>query len=309
MSANSKLEALRLQIRTLEGHRLETNARVLPFADARLNESLPGGGLALGALHEFCAGGLEGELAPAVTAFAAIVAAKVLHKHDGFLLWAACQADCYAPGLACLGLDPSRIVWVDCAKEAEVLSVMEEALHSRAVPAVLGEAGALNLKTARRLDAAARQSGGTALLLRRHHSKPADAGLLGCGAAATRWRVSAVASERPPHPCPLSREGRGERPLSGHSLPPLPSRERVGVRGASGRDAPPEPGLGPPRFRLDLEYCRNGRTASWIVEVSDGARFDNKEAGHVRVVAELRDDACAPPEAPAREGQRAARAY
>ena len=310
MSANSKLEALRLQIRALEGHRLETNARVLPFADARLNAALPGGGLPLGALHEFCASGLEGELAPAVTAFAATVAAKVLRKHDGFLLWAACQADCHAPGLACLGLDPSRIVWVDCAKEAEVLSVMEEALHSRAAPAVLGEAGALNLKTARRLDAAARQSGATALLLRRRHSKPADAGLLGCGAAATRWRVSAVASERPPHPNPLPK-GRGSARISlgvnSRVLSPLGERDRV--RGDFRLGAPPEPGLGPPRFRLDLEYCRNGRTASWIVEVSDGARFDNTEAGHVRVVAELRDDACAPPEAPAREGQRAARAY
>ena len=70
---------------------------------------------------------------------------------------------------------PSRIVWVDCAKDAEVLSVMEEALHSRALAAVLGEAGALSLKTARRLDAAARQSGTTALLLRRHRSKPSEA--------------------------------------------------------------------------------------------------------------------------------------
>ena len=144
MSANSKLEALRLQIRALEGHHLEAAPRVLPFADARLNEPLPGRGLALGALHEFCASGLEGELVPAVTAFAAAVAAEILRKHDGFLLWAASRADCYAPGLACLGLDPSRIVWVECMKDAEVLGVMEEALHSRAVPLVLGEAGALN---------------------------------------------------------------------------------------------------------------------------------------------------------------------
>ncbi len=205
MSANSKLEALRLQIRALEGHRLEMPERVLPFAGRGLNAPLPGGGLKLGALHEFCASGIEGELSPAVTAFAAIVAAEVLRKHDGFLLWAASRADCYPPGLACLGLDPSRIVWVECATDAGVLSVMEEALHSRALAAVLGEAGALSLKTARRLDAAARQSGTTALLLRRHRSKPLKAAGLACGAAATRWRVSAVPGQtsRPPHPALL----------------------------------------------------------------------------------------------------------
>ncbi len=203
MSANTKLEALRLQIRALEGHRLEVGSlRVLPFADPRLNAALPGGGFALGALHEFCAGGLEGELAPAVTAFAAAVAAEVLRKHDGFLLWTESQADCYAPGLARLGLDPSRIVWVECAKDAEVLSVMEEALHSRALAAVLGEADALSLKTARRLDAAARQSGTTALLLRRHRSKPSETAMPGCGAAATRWRVSGMPSETSSHPHP-----------------------------------------------------------------------------------------------------------
>ncbi len=309
MSTNSKLEALRLQIRALEGHCLEAKQRVLPFADGRLNAPLPGGGLALGALHEFCAGGLEGELAPAVTVFAALVAAKVLHKQSGFLLWAASQADCYAPGLACLGLDPSRIVWAGCAKDDEVLGVMEEALHSRALAAVLGEAGALSLKTARRLDAAARQSGATALLLRRHRSKPSGADVLGCGAAATRWRVSAVPSEplRPPHPCPLPLGERGQV-VPVEKAFPLPWRERDRVRGNFEPGEAPEPGIGPPRFRLDLDYCRNGRTASWIVEVSDGARGNDAEAGHVRVVAGLRDDACAPEEAPARQDRRAARA-
>ncbi|MGO9486225.1 MAG: ImuA family protein [Rhodomicrobium sp.] len=319
MSANSKLETLRLQIRALEGHRLEANACVLPFADARLNAPLPGRGLALGALHEFCAGGLEGELAPAVTAFAAAVAAEVLRAHDGFLLWAASQADCYAPGLACLGLDPSRIVWICCANEAEVLSVMEEALHSRAVPAVLGEVDALNLKTARRLDAAARQSGATALLLRRPRSKPADASLPGCGAAATRWRVSGVCSgyrhpetgevsllRHPGNAKGVIRDLYERKPGDFYD----PGYRQAGSGMTRGTEtAAEEPGLGRPRFRLDLEYCRNGRTASWIVEVSDGAGFDNAEAGHVRVVAELRDDACPLEEAPAREAERAARAY
>ena len=292
MVANPKLEALRQQIRALEGRRLEEDARVLPFADSRLNAPLPGRGLPLGALHEFCADGLESELSPAVTAFAATVAAGILRKHDGFLLWAATRADCYAPGLAGVGLDLSRIVWVDCAKDAEVLGVMEEALHSHALAAVLGEAGALTLKTARRLDAAARQSGAAALLLRRHLSKPSPAALLASGAAATRWRVGAVA---------------GEGDAFSTGTYPLPSRERVvseagRVRGASWSS------LAPPSFRLDLEYCRNGKTASWIVEVSDGARGNDAEADHVRVVAELRDDACTPEKAAACETWGAARA-
>ena len=239
-------------------------------------------------------------MAPAVTAFAAAVAAEVLRKHDGFLLWAASQADCYAPGLVRLGLDPSRIVWVECAKDAEVLSVMEEALHSRALAAVLGEADALSLKTARRLDAAARQSGTTALLLRRHRSKPSDAAMPGCGAAATRWRVSAcLVNLKTPSSRPLP-EGRRDASPSGRacferSLSPW-GEDGLGVDGGS-----QSPASARRACRLDLEYCRNGRTASWIVEVSDGARYDNAEAGHVRVVAELRDDACPPEAAPARE--------
>jgi hypothetical protein len=199
------------------------------------------------ALHEFCAGSGESESAAAVTAFAAITAARILDGQDGFLLWAASLTDCYPPGLARFGLDLSRIVWADCRKDAEVLSVMEEALHSRALAAVLGEAGALSLKMGRRLDAAARQSGTTALLLRRHRFKPLKMAAFPSGAAATRWRVSAV----------------------------------------PGRDL----GAALPCWRLDLEYCRNGRTASWIVEVSDGSDGDQCETGHVRVVAELCDDA------------------
>ena len=41
------------------------------------------------------------------------------------------------------GLDPARSVWADCRKDAEVLGGMEEALYSRALAVVLGEAGAL----------------------------------------------------------------------------------------------------------------------------------------------------------------------
>lgn len=267
MPLNSKLESLRTQIRSLEGHHLETKDafRILPFADPRLNAPLPQAGLPLGALHEFCASGFEGELAAAVTGFAAAFTASLLERSDGFLLWVSNQGDCYPPGLSRLGLPPARIIWVECSREAEVFGVMEEALQSRAIAAVLGEAANPSLKAGRRLDAAARLAGRPALLLRRHHSKT-KAAEEPSGAAATRWRVGAFAHD-------------------------FAGRYSGNAQAAMSKE---EPGVGPPRWRLDLEYCRNGRTASWIVEASDGSVGGNGKAGHVRVVAELRHDARAP---------------
>jgi len=295
----SKLEALRMQVRALEGYHFETclGDQVLPFDDCRLNAPLPLDGLQLGALHEFRSDGLEAELSPAVTAFTATVAARILRKQEGYALWASSRADCYAPGLIRLGLDSARIVWVDCRKDEEVLGVMEEALHSRALTAVVGEAGALSLKTGRRLDAAARQSGVTALLLRRPLFKPSKAGCGPSGAAATRWCVSAVPHRHPGTGLPVSRIAKTTA-LSPFKVPD-------NAVGASGMTAP---GLGPPCWRLDLEYCRNGRTASWIVEALDGSDGEGIEAGHVRVLAELRNDACEDEAAPPRKPQRTARA-
>ncbi len=81
----SKIEALRMQVRALEGYHLDTcqGDQTLPFEDGRLNAPLPHGGLKLGALHEFRSDGLEAELAPAVTAFAATVAARILRSREG----------------------------------------------------------------------------------------------------------------------------------------------------------------------------------------------------------------------------------
>jgi protein ImuA len=251
----SKLDALRMQVLALEGRHVETceGDQILPFEDSRLNTPLPHGGLKLGALHEFLSDGLEAELAPAVTAFVATAAARILRIREGYALWALSRADCYAPGLARFGLEPSRIIWVECRKDAEVLGIVEEALHSRALAVVVGEAGTLSLKAGRRLDAAARQSDVTALFLRRPLFKSSKAGCSPSGAATTRWRVSALPTADldrfSPHPVLLPQGEKGRR-CNGRDLPPLPTasacgcglaglrtrqgvfaRERAGVRG------------------------------------------------------------------------------
>jgi hypothetical protein len=251
-----KLEALRAQIRALEGHALNLpDTKILDLGDVRLNAPLAHGGLPLGALHEITAEGLEAELGAGVAGFAACLAGRLVKRTGKPALWAATRPDAYAPGLATFGLSPSHLLWVCCRREADVLAVMEEALQTPALAAVLGEAGSIGLKSARRLEAAARRSGVTAFLLRRRNAAPRTAKASPSGAAFSRWRVASLPGETD------------------------------------------EPGLGPPRWRLDLDYSRNGKTASFIVEASHA---ETGEAGHVRVVAELGHDAGAPETAAAR---------
>jgi len=48
-----------------------------------------------------------------------------------------------------------------------------------------------------------------------------------------------------------------------------------------------EPGIGQPRWRLELRRCRGGMPAAWEVEASDAQQ--NRTAGHVAVSAALAD--------------------
>jgi protein ImuA len=61
------------------------------------------------------------------------------------------------------------------------------------------------------------------------------------------------------------------------------------VAAAPSEPEPGEPGLGPPRWRVELQRCRGGRPGAWIMEKSD-------DASPLRVVAELGDRQLAPPQ-------------
>jgi protein ImuA len=104
----------------------------------------------------------------------------------------------YGPGLAAIGLDPERALFVLAPDATTTLSSMEQALGSGTLGAVVGELRGgknLDLTATRRLARAALRGGTPALLLRLGESKK----LLAAPAAAlTRWRVAALASEPQP---------------------------------------------------------------------------------------------------------------
>jgi len=258
---------------------------VLPFGVAAIDRALPGGGLARGALHEILGRGGDEEDGALAAAFAAHILGRLTrlptsscrilpslpplaggesrgeggHRSGmrsrpphppvasatgpslsslkdgkgqwrGFVLWCLPRPDLYGSGLAAHGLEPGRIVMVQTPRDADILWAMEEGLRAPGIAAVVGEVGTLPTVSSRRLQLAAERSGITAFLLRRWREGGQAARERALpNAAATRWRIAS-----------------------------LPSQLSQG-----------EPGVGRPRWRVELLRCRGGEPACWEMEVAD----------------------------------------
>jgi protein ImuA len=157
--------------------------------------------------------------------------------------------------LAGLGFPPERLIQVCARDEAEALAVMEDALATVGVTAVVGEVEAADLTAGRRLQLACEKAGATGFLIRRRpYGGTAKREATG-SAAATRWRVASAPSEPPAG----------------------------------------EFGLGSPRFAVTLERCRGGRTGAWLMEAEGAYELEANDGTHpLRLVAELGDRQLAP---------------
>ena len=103
--------------------------------------------------------------------------------------------DLYAPGLFGLGFPAERLIQVCARDEAEALAVMEDALGTPGVAAVIGEVEAVDLIAGRRLQLACEQGGATGFLIRRRPVRRRPDREATGSAAATRWRIASAPSE------------------------------------------------------------------------------------------------------------------
>ena len=176
------VDTLRAAIARIEagGHGVRA---VLPFGLQTIDQRLPAGGLAFGALHEVAGGG------------------------DGALhgvLWCVTRADLFAPAVEQVGLSANRVIYVEAGDERAVLACCEEGLRHGGLGAVVGEIARLSMTASRRLQLAAEASGSLGLMVRRWR-RQADAADFGQPTAATtRWRVTAL----PSSPLPTAGVGR-----------------------------------------------------------------------------------------------------
>src|SRR6266478_4748530 len=117
------VEKLRERIQRLEG--AAARRLVLPFGIQAIDWHLPGGGLALGALHEVAGGGHGAIDGAAAALFAAGIAARLRDR----VLWCVTRQDLFAPALAAVGLAPDRVIYVEAGDEKSVLACFEEGLR------------------------------------------------------------------------------------------------------------------------------------------------------------------------------------
>lgn len=194
-AANPVIAQLQERIAHLEG--AASRAReVLPFGLDEIDRRLPGGGLALGALHEIAGGGNGAVDGAAAALFAAGIAARTRGK----VLWIVTRTDLFAPAIAQAGLAPDRLIHLEAGDEKAVLACFEEGLRHRGLGAVVAETAHLSITASRRLLLAAEGSGTIGLAVRRWR-RQTEAGDFGQPTASvTRWRVSVLPSATLPVP-------------------------------------------------------------------------------------------------------------
>ena len=194
-TVNPQITALRKQIARLEsaGRR---HLGVLPFGLESVDRKIPGGGLALGALHEVAGGGNGAVHGAAAALFAAGIAART----SGQVLWCVTRRDLFAPALAQAGLHPDRVIYAEVGDEKAVLACMEEGLRHGGLAAVVGELARLPMVASRRLQLCAEETGTIALAIRRWRRMTEAADFGQPTASATRWRVTALPSAPLPVP-------------------------------------------------------------------------------------------------------------
>ena len=155
-------------------------------------DAILGGGLAEARLHELWPAATDD--APSAAGFALLLALKAAGRGKA-IVWIeqqARQGRLYPPGLAELGIDPARLLFVDAPDEKALLRAAGDVVRSPAVGALViappGPAPLLDLTASRRLTLFAERSGTTAILLR-------SADPHAPSAAITRWRVASAPSQ------------------------------------------------------------------------------------------------------------------
>ncbi len=231
------LETLRARLAALP---LQAGHSVLPFGDELVDSCLAGGGLALGALHEVGAEGIEAETGAIRRRLHRLPAGGDRRRPADLLDRSPWRPAPAGPADLRPRSRPAG-AGADRPTTTQTLAAMEAVLRDGTAVAVVAETGRFGRIASRRLQLACLQRGATGFVLRRWPHGRKTAGQEAT-ASVTRWRLA------------------GAAPSAGPGGP--------GIGGTALRIAKDrEPGR--PRWRVTLEHARGGIEGAWIMEAGD----------------------------------------
>ncbi len=183
---NDMFSRLQEDILALQGFRAPAGARRIDFGLGIMDASFPNHTFPTGAVHEFISN--DPESAAATTGFMAGLLGKLMGEY-GICLWIGTRPIVFAAALKAFGVEPHRVIFIDLAKEKDVIWAVEEALKCESLAAVVGELHELTFTESRRLQLAVEQSRVTGFV---HRVNPRAVNTLAC---VSRWQITPIASQ------------------------------------------------------------------------------------------------------------------
>ena len=222
------ISQLRKDILPLQGYKSVVGNAGFDAGLGFIKYAFPQASFPLGAVHEFFCNGEEEVSASG--GFIAGIVGSIMQK-GGVSLWISSSGMIFPPALKTFGIEPDKIIFINLKKEKEILWVMEEALKSEGLAAVIAETPEISFTASRRFQLAVEQSRVTGFIIRRNPKILATA-------CVTRWKIS-----------------------------PLPTKSDDGL-----------PGVGFPRWNVELLKVRNGTPGIWELEWAGRFRHVSKLA-------------------------------
>lgn len=219
-SKEDTIARLQREILSLQGYRLAPLLDREYYGLGPIRHAFPNSCFPTGAIHECICNTAED--ISSTSAFVTGILGQLM-KDGAACLWISSSGIIFPHALKSFGLEPDRVVFVNCTKQKDIQWVMEEALKCEGLAAVVGETYDFSFTASRRLQLAVEQSRVTGFVIRK---KPK---ILNTTASVARWKIT--------------------------SLPSIAQDEM--------------PGIGFPRWNVQLLKVRNGKTGSWDVEWKD----------------------------------------
>ena len=243
------IQRLEREILPLQGFKPPRNGGALDFGLGSMNAAFPNGEFPTGAIHEVLSTGPE-NAAASVGFVGGLIG--TLMRNGGAGLWIGARQKIFPMALKLFGIEPDRIVFVELRNQKDMLWVMEEALKCEGLAAVVGEIPEIGFTASRRLQLAVEQSRVTGFILRHQSRGPVTnvagnvtANVVGYGAGNVTGNVSGSVT--------------GNACVARWRITPLASQPEAGL-----------PGVGFPRWNVELLKIRNGRPGAWPLEWADG---------------------------------------